>query len=85
MSDFKCPMCLDYPDNCPLNAEEDTRDHSADYYKGRTSRVRKNLDEVLAQLRSRRDYYEGKNHTLFVEVNSIISIIESLMEEGDSE
>ena len=40
MSDFKCPMCSDCPDNCPLDTEEDTREYSADYYKGKTDGAR---------------------------------------------
>ena len=38
-------------------------------------------EEVLAQLKIRRDYYEKKNYTLFVEVNSHINLIESLLAE----
>ena len=39
MNNIKCPMCTDCPDNCPLDTEEDTREHSADYYKGKTSGI----------------------------------------------
>lgn len=40
MSDFKCPMCSDCPDNCPLDSDTDTREHSADYYKGKLDGAR---------------------------------------------
>lgn len=38
-------------------------------------------EKVLERLKHRRDYYNGKNHTLFVETNACINIIESLLAE----
>lgn len=57
MSDFKCPMCTDCPDNCPLDTEEDTRERSADYYKGRADGVK----EFADRLRVNFDLYAWKN------------------------
>lgn len=47
MSDIKCPMCTDCPDNCPLDNKEDTRKYSADYYKGKADAIDELAEWVL--------------------------------------
>ena len=64
MSDFKCPMCSDCPDNCPLDNEEDTREHSADYYKGKSDGAREFAEWLYAKANVPiYDYYGRKTKT----------------------
>lgn len=66
MSDFKCPMCTDCPDNCPLDTEEDTREHSADFYKGKADGARE-FAEWLVRKNGYLDLFGNDSNELLAE------------------
>lgn len=70
MSNFKCPMCTDCPKNCPLDTEEDTREHSADYYKGKADEAEKFAEKIKSDIE--KYWYQSELDMGAENVNSLI-------------